>query len=121
MSHFRFLQQDRIIAGEIPATVVKETDKVLAFKDINPVAPFHVLVIPKDRNCLTRITKATSEHAEILGQLMVVAAEIAREQNNSDNSDGCRIVINDGPNGGQEVMHLHVHVLGGRQFTWPPG
>lgn len=106
--------------GEIPAAIVKETDKVLAFKDINPVAPAHVLVIPKDRNGLTRISRATAEHSEILGQLMVVASEILRDEDLGFGNGG-RIVINDGPSGGQEVMHLHLHVIGGRSFTWPPG
>lgn len=93
---------------------------MLAFKDVNPVAPVHVLVIPKERSGLTRISKATAEHAELLGQMMVVAAEIARDKELGF-VDGGRIVINDGPDGGQEVMHLHVHVLGGRSLTWPPG
>lgn len=111
---------DKIIAGEIPATIVKEDDKILAFKDINPVAPVHVLVIPKDRDGLTRIRKATNEHVEILGRLMVAAGEIAKDESLGF-GDGARIVINDGREGGQEVFHLHVHVLGGRTFTWPPG
>jgi diadenosine tetraphosphate (Ap4A) HIT family hydrolase/glutathione S-transferase len=113
---------DRIIRGEIPASIVKNDDKVMAFKDINPAAPAHVLVIPKHRNGLTRLTKATSgEHTEILGQLLVTAAEIARNKELGFGDGGARIVINDGPDGGQEVMHLHVHVLGGRSMTWPPG
>jgi len=111
---------DKIISGEIPAAVVKQDDKILAFKDINPAAPAHVLVIPKDRNGLTRIGKATVEHKEILGHLMVAAAEISRDKSLGF-GDGARIVINDGPDGGQEVMHLHVHVLGGRKLRWPPG
>ena len=111
---------DKIIAGDIPATVVKETDKALAFKDINPAAPAHVLVIPKDRNGLTRLGKATNEHADILGHLMVVAAEVSRDKELGF-GDGARIVINDGPDGGQEVMHLHIHVIGGRSMQWPPG
>lgn len=111
---------DKIVAGEIPATIVKEDAKILAFKDINPAAPAHVLIIPKDRNGLTRMSKATKEHQEILGHLMVAAAEI---MNNEELGfgNGARIVINDGPDAGQEIMHLHVHVLGGRQLTWPPG
>eukprot|EP00522_Entomoneis_paludosa_P013132 CAMPEP_0172452528 /NCGR_PEP_ID=MMETSP1065-20121228/10159_1 /TAXON_ID=265537 /ORGANISM="Amphiprora paludosa, Strain CCMP125" /LENGTH=372 /DNA_ID=CAMNT_0013204595 /DNA_START=324 /DNA_END=1442 /DNA_ORIENTATION=+ len=111
---------DKIISGDIPAAVVKETDHVLAFKDINPAAPAHVLVIPKDRNALTRLSKATNEHADILGKIMVVAAEISRDKELGF-GDGARMVINDGPDGGQEVMHLHVHVLGGRAMQWPPG
>mmetsp|Transcript_44535 Transcript_44535/g.128740 ORF Transcript_44535/g.128740 Transcript_44535/m.128740 type:complete len:388 (+) Transcript_44535:108-1271(+) len=111
---------DKIIAGEIPATVVKEDDKILAFKDINPAAPAHVLVIPKDRDGLTRLRKATNEHVEILGRLMVAAGEIARDESLGF-GEGARIVVNDGKEAGQEVFHLHVHILGGRAFTWPPG
>eukprot|EP00527_Entomoneis_sp_CCMP2396_P004473 CAMPEP_0198146472 /NCGR_PEP_ID=MMETSP1443-20131203/29598_1 /TAXON_ID=186043 /ORGANISM="Entomoneis sp., Strain CCMP2396" /LENGTH=345 /DNA_ID=CAMNT_0043810455 /DNA_START=252 /DNA_END=1289 /DNA_ORIENTATION=+ len=111
---------DKILAGEIPACIVMETDKVLAFKDINPAAPAHVLVIPKDRNGLTRLRKATDEHADILGKLMVVAAKVSRDADLGF-GDGARIVINDGPDGGQEVNHLHIHVLGGRSMQWPPG
>lgn len=111
---------DKIIKGEIPATIVKEDEKILAFKDINPAAPGHVLVIPKDRDGLTRLSKATPEHYEILGRLMVAAGEIASDESLGF-GDGARIVVNDGAKAGQEVFHLHVHVLGGRDFTWPPG
>lgn len=111
---------DKIITGEIPAAIVKEDDKILAFKDINPVAPAHVLVIPKDRDGLTRLRKATSEHIEILGRLMLAAGEIAKDESLGF-GDGARIVVNDGKEAGQEVFHLHVHVLGGREFNWPPG
>jgi diadenosine tetraphosphate (Ap4A) HIT family hydrolase/glutathione S-transferase len=111
---------EKIIAGEVPAAIVKEDDRILAFKDINPAAPAHVLIIPKKRNGLTRLSKATNEHAEILGHLLVAAAEISRDKSLGF-GDGARIVINDGPDGGQEVMHLHVHVLGGRAMQWPPG
>lgn len=101
---------DKIIAGEIPATIVKEDDKILAFTDINPAAPAHVLVIPKDRNGLSRLTKSSAEHIEILGRLMVAAGEIARDASLGC-GDGARMVINDGPDGGQEIPHLHVSVL----------
>lgn len=111
---------DKIIAGEIPAAVVKEDNKILAFKDINPAAPAHIIVIPKDRSGLTNLRKASPEHIEILGRLMVAAGEIANDVELGF-GDGARIVVNDGPDGGQEVMHLHVHVLGGRAMTWPPG
>eukprot|EP00977_Amphora_coffeiformis_P005962 scaffold1270_cov252-Amphora_coffeaeformis.AAC.4 len=106
---------DKIVAGSIPATIVKEDDKVLAFRDINPAAPVHVLVIPKDRNGLTRLTKSSPEHVDILGRLLVAAGEIARDESLGF-GDGARIVINDGPDGGQEIYHLHVHVLGGRRM-----
>mmetsp|Transcript_26137 Transcript_26137/g.36851 ORF Transcript_26137/g.36851 Transcript_26137/m.36851 type:complete len:381 (-) Transcript_26137:2343-3485(-) len=111
---------DKIIAGDIPAAVVKEDSKLLAFKDINPAAPAHVLVIPKDRANLSAMRKATPEHIEILGRLMVAAGEIAKDESLGF-GDGARIVVNDGPDGGQEVPHLHIHVLGGRKLTWPPG
>ncbi len=111
---------DKIISGEIPAAIVKQDDKILAFKDINPAAPAHILVIPKDRAGLTNIRKASPEHIEILGRLMVAAGEIANDTELGF-GDGARIVINDGTDGGQEVMHLHIHVLGGRAMTWPPG
>jgi diadenosine tetraphosphate (Ap4A) HIT family hydrolase len=110
---------DKIIAGEIPAAVVKEDEHILAFKDINPAAPAHVLVIPKIRNGLTRLSKATNENAEILGRLMVAAGEIAKDESLGFGK-GARIVINDGEDAGQEVFHLHVHVLGGSNFAWPP-
>ena len=106
---------DKIIAKEIPATIVKEDDHILAFKDINPVAPAHILVIPKDRNGLTQIRKASAEHTDILGRLLVAAGEIANDTDLGF-GDGARIVINDGNDGGQEVYHIHVHVLGGRKL-----
>ena len=97
-----------------------EDDKILAFKDINPAAPAHVLVIPRDRMGLTRLQKSSPEHIEILGRLLVAAGEISTDKSlGFDN--GARIVINDGPDGGQEISHLHVHVLGGRRMAWPPG
>jgi diadenosine tetraphosphate (Ap4A) HIT family hydrolase/glutathione S-transferase len=111
---------DKIIAGDIPAAIVRDDDKILAFKSIDPAAPAHVLIIPKHRNGLTRLSKASQEHVEILGLLMVAAGEISRDESLGF-GDGARIVINDGPDGGQEVMHLHVHVLGGRAMKWPPG
>jgi histidine triad (HIT) family protein len=111
---------DKIIAREIPATVVFEDDKILAFKDINPAAPAHVLVIPKDRDGLTRLRNATPDHIEILGRLMLAAGEIAKDESLGF-GNGARIVVNDGKEAGQEVFHLHVHVLGGRAFSWPPG
>lgn len=111
---------DKILSGEIPATIVKEDDKILAFQDKNPVAPAHVLVIPKDRNGLTRLSKSSKEHVEILGRLLVAAGEIARDESLGF-GHGARIVINDGEEAGQSVFHLHVHVIGGRELNWPPG
>merc|ERR1712129_496629 len=106
---------DKILAGEIPAAVLKEDEHIFAFKDINPLAPAHILVIPKDRNGLTNLRQATAEHTDILGRLLVAAGEIAKDKSLGF-GDGARIVINDGDDGGQEVKHLHVHVLGGRKM-----
>eukprot|EP00590_Aulacoseira_subarctica_P002890 CAMPEP_0172415148 /NCGR_PEP_ID=MMETSP1064-20121228/1647_1 /TAXON_ID=202472 /ORGANISM="Aulacoseira subarctica , Strain CCAP 1002/5" /LENGTH=362 /DNA_ID=CAMNT_0013152053 /DNA_START=79 /DNA_END=1167 /DNA_ORIENTATION=- len=112
---------DKIIAGQIPSTKVLETEDVLCFKDINPVAPAHVLVIPKDRNGLCNIRKSSPEHVDILGKLLVAAGVVAKDTSLGFGSGGARIVINDGEDAGQEVPHLHLHVIGGRQMTWPPG
>ena len=112
---------DQIIAKEIPATIVRETPDILAFKDISPAAPAHILVIPKVRNGLTGLRKATAEHVEILGKLLVMAGEIAKDESLGFGPEGARIVINDGHGAGQEVAHLHVHVIGGKYWTWPPG
>lgn len=112
---------DKIISGEVPSSKVLETDDVLGFKDINPVSPAHVLVIPKDRNGLSNIRKSSSEHIEILGKLLVAAGTIANDTSLGFGKGGARIVINDGEDAGQEVPHLHLHVLGGRQMSWPPG
>jgi len=111
---------DKIIAGDIPADIVREDSDWIAFKDINPAAPAHILIIPKRRNGLSCLRRATPEHAEILGKLLVTAGEIANAKELGF-GDGARIVINDGPDGGQEVPHLHVHVLGGQSMSWPPG
>ncbi|XP_042498081.1 14 kDa zinc-binding protein [Macadamia integrifolia] len=109
---------DKIIAKEIPSTIVYEDEKVLAFKDINPQAPVHVLVIPKFRDGLTRLSKAEPRHSEILGNLLYAAKIVAEKEGILD---GFRVVINDGPSACQSVYHLHLHVLGGRQMKWPPG
>ncbi len=104
---------DLILNGTIPANIVRENDHILAFKDIHPLAPAHILLIPKDRNGLISLRQSSEEHIHILGQLLVMAGEIARDTSLGF-GDGARIVINDGKDGGQEVQHLHVHVLGGR-------
>ena len=112
---------DKIISRELDATIVRETADVLAFKDLKPAAPAHVVVIPKKRNGLTRLQKATPEHAELLGKLLLVAADIAKDEFLGFGPDGARIVINDGPSAGQQMAHINIHVLGGRNMTWPPG
>ncbi|PHT96768.1 Histidine triad nucleotide-binding protein 2, mitochondrial [Capsicum chinense] len=110
---------DKIIKKEIPADIVYEDDKVLAFRDINPQAPVHILLIPKVRDGLTGLSKAEEKHCEILGQLLYTAKLVAKQEGLLEN--GFRLVINDGPSGCQSVYHLHLHLLGGRQMNWPPG
>ncbi|KAF5742361.1 zinc-binding family protein [Tripterygium wilfordii] len=109
---------DKIIAKEIPSTIVYENEKVLAFRDINPQAPVHVVVIPKFRDGLTQLGKAEARHGEILGELLYAAKIVAEKEGILD---GFRVVINNGPEACQSVYHLHLHVLGGRQMKWPPG
>lgn len=108
---------EKIIAREIPADIIYEDDRALAFRDINPQAPTHVLVIPKKP--VPGISHATPEDTALIGHVLSVAAEVARREGLDEG--GYRLVINDGRNGGQTVFHLHVHVLGGRALTWPPG
>lgn len=105
----------KIAAGEIPCDKVTETDSWLAFRDINPQAPTHVLVIPKKH--LPGVQAATED--DNLGELLLAAKEVARIE--GVDRTGYRLVINSGQQGGQTVDHLHLHVLGGRQMTWPPG
>ncbi|KAM7524698.1 hypothetical protein LguiA_014600 [Lonicera macranthoides] len=109
---------DKIIAKEIPAAIVYEDEKVLAFRDINPQAPVHVLVIPKFRDGLTQLSKAEARHGEILGHLLYAAKIVAEKEGILD---GFRVVINNGPSACQSVYHIHLHVLGGRQMKWPAG
>ncbi|CAI2380811.1 unnamed protein product [Moneuplotes crassus] len=108
---------DKIVAKEIPADVIYEDDLALAFRDINATAKVHFLVIPKDRQGLTGISKSEEKHKELLGHLMITAAKVAEQENLSD---GYRIVINEGKFGCQSVYHLHIHVIGGEQLGWPP-
>ena len=106
----------RIISGEIPSKKVYEDDHTYAFEDINPQAPTHVLVIPKQH--VRGLKEARTEDAEIIGRCHLTAAHIARER---DIEEGYRTVLNIGPKAGQSVFHLHVHLLGGRRLGWPPG
>jgi histidine triad (HIT) family protein len=106
----------KIIDREIPADIVFEDDLSLAFRDVNPQAPTHVLVIPKRE--ITSIASADDEDAALLGHLMIVARRVAEQL---DLGGGYRLVINCGADGGQTVDHLHVHLLGGRPLSWPPG
>jgi histidine triad (HIT) family protein len=107
----------KIIRREIPADIVYEDDHVLAFRDINPQAPVHVLFIPKKP--LATLNDAADADAELLGKLVVAAAKWARQQGFAE--DGYRCVINCNRDGGQTVFHVHVHLLAGRQLAWPPG
>ena len=106
----------KIIDREIPAEIVLEDEQCLAFRDVNPQAPTHVLVIPKRE--ITNIASAADDDAALLGHLMIAARRVAEQL---DLGDGYRLVINCGPDGGQTVDHLHVHLLGGRALGWPPG
>lgn len=109
---------DKLIRREIPSNVVYEDEWVFAFRDIAPAAPVHIIIIPKQKQGLTGLSKAEEQHEAILGKLLVAAAKIAKQEGLGQ---GYRIVINDGEHAGQTVFHLHVHLLGGKQFSWPPG
>lgn len=109
---------DKIIRRAIPSTAVYEDDVVYAFRDISPTAPTHILIVPKIRGRLSQLSKAEPEDKAVLGHLMWAAAEIARREGLAE---GFRIVINDGPQGCQSVYHLHLHLIGGKQLSWPPG
>lgn len=107
----------RIIRGEIPCTKVYEDDLCIAIRDVNPVSSTHILIIPKED--MVNLNAATESHKNLLGHMLVIASQIAKQENISE--DGYRIVINTGESGGQTVFQLHMHVLGGRYFAWPPG
>lgn len=108
---------ERIVAREIPADIVFEDERVLAFRDRHPQAPVHVLVIPK--KVIPRMNEAEVADEGVLGALLLTAASVARQL--GLDRTGYRLVINNGRDGGESVPHLHVHVLGGRAMTWPPG
>jgi histidine triad (HIT) family protein len=107
----------KIVRREIPADIVYEDDDVLAFRDLNPQAPVHVLFIPK--RAIASLDEAAPADAELLGKLLLAAASYAREQGLA--KDGYRTVVNTNSHGGQTVFHIHVHLLAGRQMHWPPG
>ena len=108
---------EKIAAGEIPAKIIQEDEDLIVFHDINPQAPIHVLVVPKKP--IPRLASATTEDGKLLGNLLLKAQEIAKLLGIAES--GFRVVINNGRNGGETVPHLHVHLLGGRPFAWPPG
>lgn len=107
----------KIARKEIPATIVHEDDDTIAFRDINPVAPTHVLVIP--RKHIVSLADAAPGDEALLGKLLLAAKRVAEQEGRT--GDGFRLVINSGPNAGQSVFHVHVHVIGGRLMAWPPG
>lgn len=105
----------KIINKELPADIVYEDDEMMAFRDINPVAPVHILLIPKEP--LVNLFDAEEVHEKVLGKMMKKAGEIAK----AEGLDDFRLVANNGAGVGQTVFHLHLHILGGRDFSWPPG
>jgi histidine triad (HIT) family protein len=105
----------KIVAGEIPATLVKRTDRLVAFRDVSPQAPVHVLVIPTEHVA----SLAEVQDGRLLGEMLMFARDIARDEQIA--ADGYRVVLNTNRDGGQTVFHLHLHLLGGRRLTWPPG
>jgi histidine triad (HIT) family protein len=108
---------EKIRDGEIPAEIVYQDDDCLCFRDISPQAPTHLLLVPK--RPIARLTASTRDDAPLLGHLLQVSSRIAREQGFAES--GYRVVINNGPDGGEEVPHLHLHLLAGRPLKWPPG
>ena len=107
---------EKIIARQIPAKIIWEDDDAIAFNDVNPQAPVHVLIVPK--RALPRLAGATDNDCALLGKLLLVARDLAKKL---DVSSGYRVVINSGPDAGESVPHLHVHLLGKRALAWPPG
>ncbi|CAG9857654.1 unnamed protein product [Phyllotreta striolata] len=106
---------DKIISKQIPADIIFEDDKCMAFNDVNPQAPVHFLVIPKKR--IPKLDDSTEDDSSLLGHVMLTAKSLAQKRL----PNGYRLVINNGPDGCQSVYHLHIHILGGRQMNWPPG
>ena len=107
----------KICDKEIPATIVHEDDLCVAFRDISPGAPVHILIVP--RQAIPRVAAATTAEQNLLGHLLLTAGNIARSEGIAET--GFRLAINNGPDGGESVPHLHVHLLGGRPLAWPPG
>ena len=107
----------RIAAREIPADIVRESDGVVSFRDVNPQAPTHILLIPKEH--VASVAELGDHHGDVLADIMQAASQLARAEGIADS--GWRLVANVGPDAGQAVFHLHFHLLGGRQMGWPPG
>ena len=106
----------KISQKEIESEIIHENDDLLAFRDINPKAPTHILIIPKEH--IPMIAEATEEHESLLGKMILAAKDLADDENLDK---GYRLVFNNGDHGGQEVYHIHLHLLGGRSMKWPPG
>jgi histidine triad (HIT) family protein len=109
----------RIVAGELPADVVHQTDHTVAFRDINPAAPVHVLVVPRQH--VENAAAVGAEHAEVVAAMLAAAREVAVAEGIGRPDRGYRLVFNVGPDALNSVPHLHLHVIGGRAMTWPPG
>lgn len=107
----------KIAKKDVPATIVYEDDELMAFRDIRPQAPTHMLIIPKEH--FATINDTSESEQQLLGKMILRAKAIAKEEGFSE--QGYRLVFNINPGGGQEVYHIHLHLLGGRQMTWPPG
>jgi histidine triad (HIT) family protein len=107
---------EKIAAREIPSKIIWEDDEAIAFHDVNPQAPVHVLIVPK--RVIPRLAEASDKDQALLGKLLLTARDIAKKL---DLTSGYRVVINNGPDAGESVPHLHVHVLGNRALAWPPG
>ncbi len=109
----------KIIAGEIPANIVHDDDHCVAIHDLNPQAPTHLLIIPKQ--VIPRVGEATPENQAVLGHLLLIAGKIATDLGINSTDQGFRLIINHGSDGGESVPHLHIHLLAGRPLKWPPG
>jgi histidine triad (HIT) family protein len=107
----------KVASGEIPATLVHEDDRLVAFRDIGPQAPVHILVIPREH--IASLEAAADDHEDLLGAMLLVARDLARAEGIAE--DGYRTVLNVGADGGQTVLHIHLHLIGGRALDWPPG
>ena len=107
----------RIVSGEIPATLVHQDERLVAFRDISPQAPIHILIIPRDH--IASLDEVHDDDRDLLGTLLLTARDLARAEGIAD--EGYRTVLNVGSDGGQSVHHIHLHLLGGRSLTWPPG
>ena len=108
---------EKIAAGQIPARIIHEAEDFIAFHDVNPQAPVHVLIVP--RKCVARLAEADASHADLLGRMLLATREIAAKLGVMEG--GYRVVINNGRDAGESVPHLHVHLLAGRPLAWPPG